>query len=105
YCPGGNSEPVKVSVGYYSVGGSGPSTRTGQELSPPGSYADQGILYTCPAGVFGASHGLSSPRCSGPCSMGFYCERGSVSPRERACGGPSRMCPAGSGWPIMVDSG
>ncbi|CAM9741239.1 unnamed protein product, partial [Ectocarpus sp. 13 AM-2016] len=25
YCPGGNSEPVKVSVGYYSVGGSGPT--------------------------------------------------------------------------------
>ncbi|CAB1097353.1 unnamed protein product [Ectocarpus sp. CCAP 1310/34] len=105
YCPWANSEPVKVSVGYYSVGGSGPTTRTGQELSPPGSYADQGILYTCPAGVFGASHGLSSPLCSGPCSMGFYCEPGSVSSRERACGGPSQMCPAGSGWPIMVDSG
>ncbi|CAM9410937.1 unnamed protein product [Ectocarpus sp. 12 AP-2014] len=105
YCPGANSEPVKVSVGYYSVGGSGPTTRTDQELSPPGSYADQGILYTCPAGVFGASHGLSSPLCSGPCSMGFYCEPGSVSPREQACGAPSRMCPAGSGWPIMVDSG
>ncbi|CAM9174325.1 unnamed protein product [Ectocarpus fasciculatus] len=74
-------------------------------LSPPGSYADQGLLYTCPAGRYGASHGLSVPLCSGSCSVGFYCEPGSVSSRERACGGPSRMCPAGSGWPIMVDSG
>lgn len=33
YCPGAKSEPVKVSVGYYSVGGSGPTTRTGQVYS------------------------------------------------------------------------
>lgn len=30
YCPGANWEPVDVSVGYYSVGGGGGTTRTGQ---------------------------------------------------------------------------
>ncbi|CAM9935526.1 unnamed protein product, partial [Hapterophycus canaliculatus] len=105
YCPGDSPEPVEVSAGFYSVGGGGPNTRTGQELSPPGSYAKEGILFTCPAGRHGASHGLSSPLCLGSCSKGFYCPPGSVSPREWACGGPSLICPAGSGWPILVDEG
>ena len=76
-----------------------------QELSPPGSYADQGLLFVCPAGRYGATHGLSSPRCSGVCTPGFYCPAGSISPRQRACGGASVVCPAGSGWPIAVDDG
>lgn len=81
------------------------SPNTMQVISPPGSYANEGILFTCPAGRFGASYGLSSPLCSGSCSKGFYCPPGSVSPREWACGGPSLICPAGAGWPIMVDEG
>eukprot|EP00752_Nemacystus_decipiens_P010517 g9365.t1 len=105
FCPGGNWEPVEVSVGYYSVGGGGPTTRTGQELSPPGSYADQGLQFSCPAGTYGATHGLSSPRCSGICAPGFYCPVGSISPRQWVCGGASFVCPAGSGWPIAVDDG
>lgn len=30
YCPGGSWEPTPISTGYYSVGGTGANTRTGQ---------------------------------------------------------------------------
>lgn len=30
YCPGGDWEPTPISSGYYSVGGAGTNTRTGQ---------------------------------------------------------------------------
>lgn len=54
---------------------------------------------------YGATYGLSSRLCSGSCDPGFYCPPGSVSPRERACGGASLICPGGSGWPVAVDEG
>lgn len=75
-----------------------------QELVGPGSYANR-QAFACPAGRYGASHGLSSSRCSGTCSPGFYCPSASVSPRERACGGASLICPAGSGRPIRIEDG
>ena len=50
------------------------STRTGQQIAPPGHYAFNGILYVCPAGFYGATSGLSTATCSGPCSVpGYYC--------------------------------
>ncbi|CAN0472205.1 unnamed protein product, partial [Scytosiphon promiscuus] len=30
YCPGGSWEPTPISTGYYSTGGTGANTRTGQ---------------------------------------------------------------------------
>ncbi|CAM9428107.1 unnamed protein product, partial [Laminaria digitata] len=81
------------------------NTPSRQALSQPGSFANEGLLFICPPGRYGASHGLASPLCSGDCSPGFYCPAGSISPRERACGSAALICPAGSGWPITVDEG
>jgi hypothetical protein len=57
----------------YIVGGN-VSSRVAQEIAPPGHYAFNGVLYVCPAGYYGATSGLTSPTCSGPCSVrGYYC--------------------------------
>jgi hypothetical protein len=36
----------------------------------------------CPAGRYGASAGLRSPRCSGECAEGYYCTGGSTTPTQ-----------------------
>lgn len=62
-----------MSLRFASPGGNA-STRTGQEIAPPGHYAFNGILYVCPAGFYGATQGLSTATCSGACSVpGYYC--------------------------------
>lgn len=123
YCPGyGNWKPTDVSPGYYSIGGANQSTnsqaanshasfdpsvtRTGQALAPIGHYAMGGILRTCKAGYFGASEGMTSPDCSGPCTIpGYYCPTGSTSPVMRKCGGDGFICPSGSVAPLRVPQG
>lgn len=73
YCPGeGNFKPTAVDVGYYSTGGN-QSTRYGQAIAPAGSFAQDGILYLCPAGRYGASPGMHSSVCSGICHKGYFC--------------------------------
>ena len=106
YCPGGgNWMPTRVSVGYFTTGGN-VSTRTGQAVAPAGSYAADGLLFTCRAGYYGAAAGLSSSVCSGPCNVpGYYCPAGSTSPTMRVCGGDNMMCPPMSTAPIKVLSG
>ncbi|CAN0204338.1 unnamed protein product, partial [Discosporangium mesarthrocarpum] len=74
-------------------------------LAPPGFFADEGLLFSCAPGRYGATPGLSTPRCSGECQQGFFCPSGSVSQRERVCGGADLICPAGSGAPQRVSSG
>lgn len=50
------------------------STRIAQELAPAGHYAFNGVLYVCPAGYYGATVGLTTSTCSGPCAVpGYYC--------------------------------
>ena len=39
----------------------------------------------CPRGVYGASVGLSTSACDGPCVHGYYCAAGSTSPAPVAC--------------------
>jgi hypothetical protein len=100
YCPSGASLPINVSAGYYSVGTVG--QRSDQQQCAPGSYCVGGVAIPCPAGLFGASSGLSSPGCSGNCSAGHACPMGSTN----AAGMP---CPPGrfslSGWGACADCG
>ena len=105
YCPGGDYKPTQVSPGHYSVGGND-STRSGQQIAPPGHYAFNGILYACPAGTFGASQGLHTAACSGRCGVpGYYCPTGSTSPLMRFCGRDDVFCPPYTVAPIQVHSG
>ena len=105
YCLPGASHPSIVPLGNYSIGGT-ESTRTGSLVAPMGFYAVDGMLYRCRAGYFGNIAGLSSPDCSGPCTVpGFYCPAGSTSPVMRACGGDNLYCPAGTLAPLQVDTG
>lgn len=88
------------------LGGNDSSTRPSQEIAPLGHYASLGLLYACPAGFFGATFGLSTPSCSGPCGIGgYYCPSGSTSPVMRYCGGDDAFCPPNSVAPIPVHSG
>lgn len=105
YCTEGAYKPTKVSLGYYSTGGTH-STRTGQQMVLKGSYAVEGIRYICPSGYYGSKDGLQNPTCSGVCDVaGFYCPEGSISPTQRVCGGDNVYCPPGSTAPIKVSPG
>lgn len=93
-------------VVFITIGGNDSSTRSSQEIAPPGHYASLGLLYACPAGFFGAAFGLSTPSCSGPCSIGgYFCPTGSTSPVMRYCGGDDAFCPPNSVAPIPVHIG
>jgi hypothetical protein len=60
YCPIGSSYPLKVSGGYYTIGGdSNNRTRYGQLECPVGSYCIGGIMYLCPKGRYGNTTGQS----------------------------------------------
>ena len=105
YCPPAGSYPIKVDVGYYTIGGNDNNTRVSQEISPIGHYTLDGILYLCPVGTYGNTEGLSSDYCSGRCSAGWYCPAGSTSPKQLACGSENFYCPLGVGEPLQVQKG
>ena len=83
----------------------GVARRTTQAKAPRGHYTVRGLLYECPAGRFGATKGLSSPDCSGECQKGYWCPPASVHPRQKICGGPDKICPAASAFPLLVSIG
>ena len=78
---------------------------------PPGSYNDGATGATtscllCPAGRYGATTGVASAGCTGPCNAvpGSGCDSGVTSPQGRVCpqgfyspggSGPCMLCPAG----------
>ena len=105
YCPTGSSAPLRVQNGHYSHGGNKNTTHFEQILAPPGSYALNGILFSCPGGVYGSDFGLSSSNCNGHCIGGFYCPEGSTNAKQIACGSPDRFCPKGSAKPKLVKDG
>ncbi|CAM9516191.1 unnamed protein product, partial [Phaeothamnion confervicola] len=121
YCPAGSAWPTPVDAGFYgikakndsdgvgggSLAGSDPAgaRQWAQARAPAGSYARNGVLFSCPGGTYGAISGLSSSGCSGRCAGGFYCPPGSTSLRQEACGSPELYCPAGSAAPVAVDTG
>jgi len=49
--------------------------------------------------------GTTEAACMGLCERGYYCEAGSTSARQFACGGPDRFCPRGSAAPSAVTAG
>jgi hypothetical protein len=104
YCEEGASEPTRVTLGFYSVGGTN-TTRHGQIIAPTGYYASNGIVLPCHEGHFGSIEGLTHDTCSGVCEAGFICPIASTSSRQIACGGEDRYCPSGSASPLHVQSG
>ena len=83
WCPDGIRQ-LRVDPGNYSVGGAAASegTRaTGQQRCEKGFYCTGGSRFTCPAGTYGASGGLDSNRCTGPCPVGTFCPSGSTQPQ------------------------
>jgi hypothetical protein len=72
----------------------------------PGNYsAGVGVgCQFCPAGLFGATAGLSSSSCTGPCDAGYACPAGSATATAVQCAagryslggaGVCTLCPAG----------
>jgi hypothetical protein len=112
YCPAGSSIPVPVDEGYYTVPAPGAeganpanTTQVAQVLCEPGNYCVEGSKYTCPAGYYGGSFGLSTAECSGQCSPGFTCAAGSVDGRATQCGNSTVYCPTGSFEVVPVSVG
>ena len=85
YCPRGSSIRTPVSMGYYTipVGIQRAMNRSSQLECPRGSYCVGGIRRACPAGRYGATTGLSTPLCSGPCTPGHWCEEGAWDRQEQ----------------------
>jgi hypothetical protein len=90
-------------VGHFCTAG---STNATARLCPVGSFceAGSGAPTPCPSGTFGAFPGLKTPACSGACSAGYYCPRGSTSSFSRRCEAGS-YCLPGSAEPSMCPSG
>ncbi|EEY68393.1 uncharacterized protein PITG_04849 [Phytophthora infestans T30-4] len=70
-----------------------------------GAYFDGAKCLPCPGGTFGAVPGLASSSCSGLCTAGFFCPKGSTSSREKLCGASTFYCPSGSAERHPVDEG
>eukprot|EP00559_Dactyliosolen_fragilissimus_P003090 CAMPEP_0184867422 /NCGR_PEP_ID=MMETSP0580-20130426/26458_1 /TAXON_ID=1118495 /ORGANISM="Dactyliosolen fragilissimus" /LENGTH=257 /DNA_ID=CAMNT_0027367701 /DNA_START=44 /DNA_END=818 /DNA_ORIENTATION=- len=104
FCPSGSILPQTVSPGYYSIGSSITTKRTGQVIAPRGHYARNGELFKC-TGTFGSREGLDHPNCDGPCSAGFFCPAGSTEFKQYPCNKPNKFCPEGSKSPFDVDDG
>jgi len=97
YCTG--SVRYNVSSGYYSIGGTSSTVRTGQQQCSAGSYCTGGVFVACPCGSYCSSAGLTgvSGTCSAgsyssssalscsSCAAGYYCGSGSCSAYEHIC--------------------
>lgn len=105
FCEEGATSPTQVTKGYFSIGGSNSTTRDGQQISPLGHYAIDGIVHPCQEGHYGSELGLSADGCSGICEAGFYCPVASIDGRQVACGRSDLFCPAGSASPAQVRDG
>lgn len=112
YCPEGSSTPSTVSTGYYTTGGAGATTRTSQVICEMGYYCTGGVRYSCPAGKYGGSTGLSATSGTNgcqTCSEGYYCLAQSVSATQEVCGSganaANQYCPAGTTTRLTVTAG
>ncbi len=104
YCPEGSARVTPVSSGFYSIGGSGNTTRTGQQQCEANFFCVLGIRTECPAGTFAPERGSIS--CSTPangyylvgtdtllpCPEGFFCQAG----LRYQCGNVGVYCPGGN---------
>ncbi len=122
YCPASSGNPRSVSPGHYTFSQFADSTtannapgvgeqhlsmrHTNQTLCEAGYYClMNGQRYACPSGRYGATPGMMSTKCSGPCDAGYYCPPGSISPKQNKCGGANFFCPEGSDAPRPVTTG
>jgi hypothetical protein len=80
-------------------------TQQSAAVCEPGYYCEKGVRMMCPGGTFGASYGLSTSGCDGPCEAGYYCPPASIRATQHRCGGPHVFCPQGSAVPNPVRSG
>lgn len=53
-----------------------------------GNWCDKGIRRPCAAGYYGDAYGLTSPTCTAPCPLGYYCHQQSTLDTIK-------LCPAG----------
>ena len=80
-------------------------TKTNELPCELGHFCQRGIQYKCPRGSFGDMQRETNPQCRGLCEPGFFCEEGSPSPTQYACGGSDVYCPRGSFAPQYVREG
>ena len=99
----------RATDGYYTSGGT-EQTRSEEIRCPPGYYCFEGQRFLCPKGTYrDAEEGIGVESCT-PCTQGFICNLGSVSPTQEDCGAdlvePQTVyCPEGSEERIEVGSG
>ena len=85
------------SVGYYCPAGSNNQLPCG-----PGNYCDAAGMSSpklCAKGRYGSSSNNTTAQCDGPCAAGYYCDEGSVSPKQGLCP-PGYYCTAGTQQPL-----
>jgi hypothetical protein len=82
-------------AGLYGVGGSSTA------------------CFPCLAGRFASSVGATAPQCSGPCSAGYVCAAGSVSPTAAECpagtfslagAGACTVCPSATPYSLRLST-
>lgn len=73
----------------------------------PGKYSnpERTSCLPCDAGNYASKSNSSDATCEGPCSAGYYCNAGSTSPTQHACGRAEVYCPQGSDRPLVCDAG
>ena len=69
YCPGATTNPVRVSDGHYSVGGTSNLTRTGQKECAAGTYCFGGEWFDCGSEAVWCGGSTSNPTTA---QSGFY---------------------------------
>ncbi len=103
YCPAGAWVRTPVQPGFYTIGGGEDGrNRHSEAIAPIGYYAQEGKTFACPPGRYGSRPGLRDATCSGTCSAGYYCNAGSTTPKQHACGSKLLYCPEGSSAPLRV---
>lgn len=95
YCKEGSkstSDRIICPSGSYTTGE--PNRKTAKETCPKGHYCKDGVMIECPAGRYGSTTGLSTSACSGICTAGYHCPKGSISATQEPCAPPGDPNPA-----------
>lgn len=79
---GGSGECLHLGTYLASAQGLEEVCDTGHYCTSPASTTSR---QPCPAGTYGASVGLASAACDGPCMHGYYCPAGSTRPDAQPC--------------------
>jgi hypothetical protein len=70
------------------------------------AFPDRDPVYSGSSGTDGMQLAESSNWCQASvCAAGYYCPNGSITAKQRECGGPHLYCPEGSGKPLAVPRG